>query len=218
MRYEITVIRSGLREIAANSKAELLELLSHDMLHVCTALHHWRLRDCARSSYSASRMSMALWLAAPAFVSAWSPAATNPCVRRASVVRPSSIEMNFFAQAQELIKYKARHVGTMCTVQHVVVASFEELNKVEAEVKAAGSTEEAMAEAAAKYSLDQQSAKKQGTVGPFMLGQKEFAFEKVCFDGDTSQLLPCKSSAGFHLIKINRRGMSGPDGKIISDS
>ena len=116
-----------------------------------------------------------------------------------------------------MIKYKAKHVGTMCTVQHVVVASFDELNQCEAEVKAAGSTEEAMAACAAKYSLDKQSASNQGTVGPFMLGQKEFAFEKVCFDGDRTQLLPCKSSMGYHLIKINDRGTCGPDGKIIED-
>ena len=78
-----------------------------------------------------------------------------------------------------MIDYKMRHVGTMATVQHVVVGSFDELNQIEAEVKAAGSTEEAMADAASKYSLDKASAAKGGVVGPFMLGQREFAFEKV---------------------------------------
>ena len=73
----------------------------------------------------------------------------------------------------------------------------------------------------------------------------------MCFDGDASKLLPCRSSAGFHvsaarheefshlnatllvspicspvaslsvallqLIKINKRGMSGPDGKVIKE-
>lgn len=148
-------------------------------------------------------------------VRAFTPAHARPLTARRS--RSTIPRANFFAQAADLVKYKARHVGTMCTVQHVVVASFDDLNMCEEEVKAAGSTEEAMAAAAAKYSLDQQSANKEGTVGPFMLGQKEFAFEKVCFDGDRTQLLPCRSSMGYHLIKIVDRGTCGPDGRIIEE-
>jgi hypothetical protein len=129
--------------------------------------------------------------------------------------RSSILHANFFSQAAELVKYKAKHVGTMCTVQHVVVGSLNELNACEEEVKAAGSTEEAMAACAAKYSLDKQSASQQGVVGPFMLGQKEYAFEKTCFDGDQKELLGCKSSMGYHLIKVLDRGTCGPDGKII---
>lgn len=152
---------------------------------------------------------------------AWMPTA-GPVHRPCAHHRPgqrvlTTVQANFFNQAKEMIDYKMRHVGTMATVQHVVVGSFDELNQIEAEVKAAGVTEEAMADAAAKYSLDKGSAAKGGVVGPFMLGQKEFAFEKVCFDGDASKLLPCRSSAGFHLIKINKRGMSGPDGKVIKE-
>jgi parvulin-like peptidyl-prolyl isomerase len=133
--------------------------------------------------------------------------------------RASAPQANFFNQAKEMMAYKMKHVGTMATVQHVVVGTFDELNKVEAEVKEAGSTTEAMADAARKHSLDTASVKLEGdasgTVGPFMLGQKEFAFEKVCFEGDDTQLLPCRSSAGFHLIKVLRRGTAGPDGKLI---
>jgi hypothetical protein len=137
---------------------------------------------------------------------AWMPTA-GPVHRPCAHHRPgqrvlTTVQANFFNQAkvgitrglstmlcaviqnicvcvQEMIDYKMRHVGTMATVQHVVVGSFDELNQIEAEVKAAGVTEEAMADAAAKYSLDKGSAAKGGVVGPFMLGQKEFAFEKV---------------------------------------
>ena len=154
-------------------------------------------------------------------VAAWSPTASHWGARHqmsSSVNRVAvPLKMNFFNQAKEALAYKAKHVGTMCTVQHVVVGSFEELNKMEAEVKAAGSTFEAMAECARRESLDKSSADKDGIVGPFMLGQKEFAFEKVCFEGSKDELLPCKSSKGFHLIKVIKRGVSGPDGKIIED-
>lgn len=152
--------------------------------------------------------------------SAWTPQlsfSTTSSRLTTSSRRAVAPQANVFNQAKEAMEYKMKHVGTMATVQHVVVGSFEELNRIEAEVKAAGSTFEAMAQCARDNSLDQATKEKDGVVGPFMLGQKDFAFEKVCFEGNSDELLPCRSSQGFHLIKIQKRGMSGPDGKIIEE-
>ena len=113
--------------------------------------------------------------------------------------------------------YKMKHVGTMCTVQQVVVGTFDELNEMEAEVKEAGSTFEAMSDCAKRNSLDKATSDKDGIVGPFMLGQKEAGFEKVCFEGNKDELLAFRSSMGYHLIRVDARGKCGPDGKIIED-
>lgn len=130
----------------------------------------------------------------------------------ASQPRCASPHANFFAKAQELVAYKLKHVSTMATVQHVLVPTFEKLNEVEAEVLAAGSTSEAMAAAAKQHSACASANQwdgtdtPAGTVGPFMLGQKDEAFERVCFEGEEGKLLPCRSKDGYHLIKIVKRG------------
>ena len=111
-------------------------------------------------------------------MSAWTaPLPASQCVG-STRSRAAEPQANFFNQAKEVMAYKMKHVGTMCTVQQVVVATFDELNEMEAEVKEAGSTFEAMSECAKRNSLDKASADKDGLVGPFMLGQKEAGF--VC--------------------------------------